>query len=199
MRQNAITGAPIRSEPKLGNACACRPSRKAASASSSAAVTTPCPPRPWMRTSNTRLGPVEPPAAGSTRAPPSDARVTASRESAVSRADCSRTRRSAAATSERVRSMTSMLTEIASMPARTSRSAYSGCTEGAWPQIEVRRPELARPRDQLAQVGGHGRVALVERLGEHLVVTVGAEHQLGEVVRADRDARDPERRRRPAG
>ena len=27
MRQNDTTGAPMRSEPKLGNACACRPSR----------------------------------------------------------------------------------------------------------------------------------------------------------------------------
>lgn len=33
-----------------------------------------------------------------------------------------------------------MLTEIASIPARTSSSAYSECTEGAWPQIEVCRP-----------------------------------------------------------
>ena len=30
MRQNETTGAPVRSEPKLGNACACRPSRNAA-------------------------------------------------------------------------------------------------------------------------------------------------------------------------
>ena len=30
IRQNDITGAPIRSEPKLGNAWACRPSRNAA-------------------------------------------------------------------------------------------------------------------------------------------------------------------------
>ncbi len=52
IRQNDMTGAPIRSEPKLGNACACRPSRNAASASSSAAVTTPWPPRPWNRTWN---------------------------------------------------------------------------------------------------------------------------------------------------
>src|SRR5215208_580433 len=52
-RQKATTGAPIRSEPKLGKACAWRPSRKAASDSSSAAVTTPCPPRPWMRVWNT--------------------------------------------------------------------------------------------------------------------------------------------------
>ena len=49
MRQKATTGAPVRSEPKLGNACACRPSRNAATDSSSAAVTTPCPPRPWIR------------------------------------------------------------------------------------------------------------------------------------------------------
>ena len=41
IRQNATTGAPVRSEPKLGNACACQPSAKAAAASSSAAVTTP--------------------------------------------------------------------------------------------------------------------------------------------------------------
>ncbi len=34
IRQNDITGAPIRSEPKLGNACACRPSLNAAEASS---------------------------------------------------------------------------------------------------------------------------------------------------------------------
>ena len=41
-----------RAPPKLGNACACRPSRNAASASSSAALTTPWPPRPWNRTWN---------------------------------------------------------------------------------------------------------------------------------------------------
>jgi hypothetical protein len=52
IRQNDITGAPIRSEPKLGNACAYRSSRNAADASSSAAVTTPWPPRPWNRTWN---------------------------------------------------------------------------------------------------------------------------------------------------
>ena len=46
IRQNDTTGAPIRSEPKLGNACAYRPSVKAATDSSSAAVTTPWPPRP---------------------------------------------------------------------------------------------------------------------------------------------------------
>ena len=41
IRQNETTGAPIRSEPKLGKACACRPSAKAATDSTSAAVTTP--------------------------------------------------------------------------------------------------------------------------------------------------------------
>src|SRR3954451_8961878 len=52
MRQNETTGAPVRSEPKLGNAWAWRPSLKAASESISADVTTPWPPRPWMRTWN---------------------------------------------------------------------------------------------------------------------------------------------------
>ena len=55
MRQNAITGAPMRSEPKLGNACAWRPSRNAATDEHSAPETTPCPPRPWMRTWNIAL------------------------------------------------------------------------------------------------------------------------------------------------
>jgi hypothetical protein len=41
MRQKATTGAPVRSEPKLGKACAWRPSSKAAMDSISAAVTTP--------------------------------------------------------------------------------------------------------------------------------------------------------------
>ena len=53
MRQNAITGAPVRSDPNTGNAWAWRPSLKAATESNSAAVTTPCPPRPWKRTWNT--------------------------------------------------------------------------------------------------------------------------------------------------
>ena len=48
--QKETTDAPMRSEPKLGNACECRPSANAATESSSAAVTTPCPPRPWIRT-----------------------------------------------------------------------------------------------------------------------------------------------------
>jgi hypothetical protein len=38
---NATTGAPVRSDPKLGKACACRSSRNAATDNSSAAVTTP--------------------------------------------------------------------------------------------------------------------------------------------------------------
>lgn len=58
MRQYEITGAPIRSEPKLGNACAYRPSLNAATDSSSAAVTTPWPPRPRIRTWNIRFLPV---------------------------------------------------------------------------------------------------------------------------------------------
>ena len=53
IRQKDVTGAPIRSDPKLGNAYACRPSSKAATDSSSAAVTTPWPPRPWIRISTT--------------------------------------------------------------------------------------------------------------------------------------------------
>ena len=53
-RTNEATGAPVRSEPKLGNACACLPSMKQDKASSSDVVTTPCPPRPWIRTWNTR-------------------------------------------------------------------------------------------------------------------------------------------------
>src|SRR5271166_2840883 len=52
MRQKETTREPVRSEPKLGKACACLPSRKAATESNSAAVTTPCPPRPCMRTWN---------------------------------------------------------------------------------------------------------------------------------------------------
>jgi hypothetical protein len=40
-RQNAATGAPVRSEPKLGIACATRPWSNAAVDSSSVAVTTP--------------------------------------------------------------------------------------------------------------------------------------------------------------
>ncbi len=46
IRQKACTGAPRRSTPKAGNACASRPSSKAATANSSAAVTEPCPPLP---------------------------------------------------------------------------------------------------------------------------------------------------------
>ncbi len=57
IRQNDTTGAPVRSEPKLGNACACRPSANAAADSSSAAVTTPWPPRPWIRISNMPVPP----------------------------------------------------------------------------------------------------------------------------------------------
>ena len=50
IRQKAITGAPVRSEPKTGKAWAWRPSRNAATDSNSADVTTPWPPRPWKRT-----------------------------------------------------------------------------------------------------------------------------------------------------
>ena len=46
IRQKETTGAPMRSEPKLGKACACFPSRNAATERTAAAVTTPWPPRP---------------------------------------------------------------------------------------------------------------------------------------------------------
>jgi hypothetical protein len=46
MRAKAVTGAPLRSVPKYGNAWLHFPSSKAATAISSAAVTEPCPPRP---------------------------------------------------------------------------------------------------------------------------------------------------------
>ena len=46
MRQKETTGAPVRSEPKVGKAWAWRPSMNAATESSSAAVTTPWPPLP---------------------------------------------------------------------------------------------------------------------------------------------------------
>ena len=62
--------------------------------------------------------------------------------------------------------------------------------------LQAERP---RPRDQLPQVVGDGGVALVEHLGEQLGVAVGAEQQLGQVVRADRDAGDAERRRSARG
>ncbi len=52
MRQKDTTGAPVRSDPKVGNAWAWRPSSNAATDSSSAAVTAPWPPRPWIRTAN---------------------------------------------------------------------------------------------------------------------------------------------------
>src|SRR4030043_1230224 len=50
-RLKTSTGAPLLSGPKLGNACANLPSSIAASASSSADVTAPCPPLPCQRTS----------------------------------------------------------------------------------------------------------------------------------------------------
>lgn len=51
MQQYATAGAPVRSDPKEGNAYAWRPSENAAFAIRSDAVTTPCPPLPWIRTS----------------------------------------------------------------------------------------------------------------------------------------------------
>src|SRR3990170_1862347 len=48
-RRNAMTGAPVRSAPKEGNAWTCQPSRKSADASSFEAMTAPWPPRPWKR------------------------------------------------------------------------------------------------------------------------------------------------------
>jgi hypothetical protein len=55
MRQKATTGAPVRAEPKLGNACACLPSRTGATDGISAAVTTPGPPRPRILASKHAL------------------------------------------------------------------------------------------------------------------------------------------------
>ena len=101
----------------------------------------------------------------------------------------SRSRRcSAAAIRRRVRSTASADTEMASMPALTSSSAYSGWTEGAWPQIDVCSRRCPRTRNQLAQIVGDGRVALVERVRQRLGVAIGAEQQLSEIVGADRDA-----------
>ncbi len=104
----------------------------------------------------------------------------------------SSSRRSAEATSRRVCSTASRLTEIASIPAPTRRSAYSGYTDGAWPQIEVPQPELARALDQPPDVGRHRRVELVEGLGDELGVAVDAEQELGQVVGADRDPGYPQ-------
>src|ERR1700693_2965412 len=50
--RSRISLSPRRSEPRLGKACAWRPSRNAATESISAPETTPCPPRPCMRTWN---------------------------------------------------------------------------------------------------------------------------------------------------
>ncbi len=78
-----------------------------------------------------------------------------------------------------------MFTEIASMPARTRISAYSGCTDGAWPQIEVRSPRaraLGMSRRRYATNGG---VTLIEHVREDLRIAVGAKQKLREVVRAD--------------
>jgi hypothetical protein len=57
-----------------------------------------------------------------------------------------------------------------------------------------RQAELLRLRDQQAEVVGDRRVTLVEELGDRLGIAVGAQHQLGEVVRPDRDALDAESR-----
>src|SRR3989304_8688366 len=53
IREYAVTGAPRRSTPKNGKLCGYIPSRKAACASSSEAITLPWPPRPGNRTSST--------------------------------------------------------------------------------------------------------------------------------------------------
>ena len=59
IRVYAVTGAPRRSTPKKGKDWGNLPSRKAAWARSSEAMTAPWPPRPWKRSSIT-IPPEEP-------------------------------------------------------------------------------------------------------------------------------------------
>ena len=95
-----------------------------------------------------------------------------------------------------------MLTEIASIPARTSSSAYSGCTDGAWPQIDVCRPSSrARAISSPQVLGDRCVVRLVEELGAQVSeLRNHAEHQvLGQVVvgSGSTPRRSPSRRNPP--
>ncbi len=78
------------------------------------------------------------------------------------------------------------------MPNRTRCSANAGLREGASPHSDDVIPDLAARGDDLLDRPEHGGVALVEELGEDLGVAIDAEHQLGQVVAADRHAGDAE-------
>jgi hypothetical protein len=47
-------------------------------------------------------------------------------------------------------------------------------------------PELARSSDDLTDGVQHSRIGFVEQLGAYVGVPVDAEHQLGQIVTADR-------------
>ena len=54
--------------------------------------------------------------------------------------------------------------------------------------MPIFRPSARRVRDGLGDQRLHGRVALVEDVGDDLGVAIDAERELRQVVRADREA-----------
>ena len=109
------------------------------------------------------------------------------------RAASTNSRRSAAPTACRVALTASGLTDTEVIPKRTRCSANSGWY-GACPHSEHVMPSLTALRDDLADGVEDGCIALVEQLGADLRVPVDPEHQLREVVRADRHPVDAEGR-----
>ena len=106
--------------------------------------------------------------------------------------DPGRTADSAAAIRRRARSTASTLTEIASIPRATSRSAYSGIDRGRLSADRRLQSRAPGPAEQFDDVLGDAGITLVEDLGDQLGVAVGTQQELGEIVGADRDAGDSE-------
>ncbi len=102
-------------------------------------------------------------------------------------------RRSAVASTRRAAVTASGSTEIEVMPKRTRCSANAGLRDGARPHSDEVIPTSRLRGDDLLDRPQHRRIALVEQLGEDLGVAIDTEHQLGQVVAADRHAGDPER------
>ena len=75
------------------------------------------------------------------------------------------------------------------MPWRTRCSANAGRLDGAWPHSDEVIPDGLAAIDDAADGVEHGRVGLVEDVGADLRVSVDPEHQLGQVVAADRHPR----------
>ena len=92
------------------------------------------------------------------------------------------------ASRSQVSTTVSGFSDIDSMPCSSSHSARSGWSEGPWPQMPTYLPCSRQAVIARSSRCEHGRVALVEARGHQAESRSTPEGQLGQVVRADREA-----------